>query len=151
METIIQGDKHASCRLCDGIVYANNPVCRKCGLPMSFEGVVESSGVRDNYVEAINQLHHIKQISIFFIGFTPIGFVASYLLGIFFFFDLYFGLGAFSVFFGLMGWHRKYSKIEFSNEDFQLIKKYKKIAWMCLLVNLFVGFSLLFILKSWLS
>lgn len=152
MESIlVQEDAHTTCRLCDAIVYAADPICKNCGLGMSFEGVVESSILRDDYVEAINQLNHIKQISIFFLGFTPIGFVAAYSLETDFFFNLYFGMGTLSVFFGLMGWDRKHSKIEFSNEDFELVKKYKKIAWAFLFINLSIGFILLFLLKEWLS
>ena len=148
MESLISEEKHVPCRYCNGIVYASHPVCAKCGLEMTSEGVVELSEVENRTFGAADELYKLKLTSGFFLVFTIAGFAFSYMLELIIFFHLYFWMGIVTVFFNFTGWNRKYSTIDFTLEDSEMIKRTKREILGFFFCNLVVGLGIYIFLLS---
>lgn len=142
MENLVQEEKHTFCRYCNGVVYASHPTCKKCGLEMSTQGVAELAEIESRNIKALEEIYKIKMTSVIFLPFTLIGFVFASMLDMKFFFHVYFWMGIISVFFAFLGWNQKYSLIDFTAEDDEIIQKYKKEILILFFCNLIVGLGI---------
>jgi hypothetical protein len=138
METIAEEEKHIECRLCGGIVYSQNPTCKKCGLEMSRNGIKDLAEMEDEKYVALSKVSMIKYSAINSHIFNALSlFYLSLNTG---FFSKLFILFGFFIFIGnYSGWNQKYSKIEFSQEDKLEIKTAKQESLVIFAVSAVIG------------
>lgn len=148
METLTKEENHIECRLCGGIVYSNNPTCKKCGLEMSKSGINDLAKIEDEKYTALSKVSMIKYSAMVSLVFSLLSFVLYLGFDTGFFSKMYIWFGFFIFIVNYLGWNQKYSKIEFSQEDKLEIKKTKQESLMIFACSAITGICIyLFLLK----
>lgn len=141
MESIKSEENYVFCRFCGGIVYADHPNCKKCGLEMSSEGVTELAEIEEENVKSLDEIYKLRQTSSIFLLMTIAGFLFSLMLGFSFFFHLYFWIAISSIFFNFVGWNNKYAGLNFAIEDIETVKQKKREILFLFFGNLILGLA----------
>ena len=141
MQSIKYEEIYAFCRYCDGIVYANQPICKKCGLEMSSEGIFELAEIEEVNVKALDEIYKLRQSATIFLLMTIVGFLIALIPGFSFFFHLYFWIAISSIFFNFIGWNNRYVALNFAIEDIKTVEQKKKEILLLFLGNLILGLA----------
>lgn len=141
MESIKLEESYVFCGFCGGMVYADQPICKKCGLEMSSAGVADLAKMEEGNIKALDEIYKLRQISTISLIITIAGFLITLALGFNFFFHLYFWMAIANIFFGFVGWNNKYATLNFAFEDIEMIKKKKKEILFLFFVNLILGLA----------
>ncbi|HEY0658617.1 MAG TPA: hypothetical protein VGD05_09085 [Pyrinomonadaceae bacterium] len=134
-------ENYVFCRFCGGIVYANQPTCKKCGLGMSSDGICDLAKIEEENTEALDHIYKLKQLSTIFLAMTVMGFLIALIPEFSFFFHIYFWVAISNVFLGFVGWNNKYSALNFNFEDIETIKQKKREILFLFFVNLILGLA----------
>ena len=141
MESIKIEENYVFCSFCGGIVYADLPTCKKCGLGMSSEGVSDLAKIEEENTEALDRIYKLRQSSTVFLVLTGIGSLVALIPGFSFFFYVYFWMAISNIFLGFVNWNNKYSTLNFAFEDIETIKQKKKEILFLFFVNLILGLA----------
>jgi len=141
VESIKFEENYVFCRFCNGIVYADQPICKKCGLGMSSEGITELAEIEEENIKALDAIYKLRQSSTIFLVMTIVGFLIALIPGFSFFFHLYFWVAISSIFLNFIGWNNKYSALNFAFDDTEMVKKKKREILLLFFGNLILGLA----------
>lgn len=135
-------EKFAECRLCNHLVSSSNPMCGKCGLETSSEGIIELAELEESVEDAERQgfwgIYSLRILAI--ISFVMILFGALFLsLGLSSIFKLYYWTGFFLYALAYFAWDKKYLRTTFGIEETELIAREKRISLIIFISSIILG------------
>ncbi len=149
MESIVPKESYIECRLCGNTISSSKPICRKCGLEISPEGVEELAQIKEQIFQAISDANSLKLIASMSLTYSLISICYYLLIGpqsVWFNLALWVSYVYFIVSF--IRWHQKYSKIIFDADDLDEIQKDKRAAWILIVWSMISAFGLTILLLS---
>ncbi|MCU0238448.1 MAG: hypothetical protein MUC29_03325 [Pyrinomonadaceae bacterium] len=134
-------EKYINCRYCNEVVSSFAPICKKCGLEMTSEGIIELAEIEELTIDAKEDALRLNLISGFCLCYTIIGGIILFPL------TNYVGLinssfivAFFYYLFALFKWQKKYSKIILQTDELFEAKINKRASIIVFFVSIFINF-----------
>lgn len=150
--SIVEKERFADCPLCNTPVSSNSPICKKCGLEMSSEGIIEMAEDKESIEPVDNidfsDIYNLRNLAFLSLAYNIFGYIFYLGLELPFFFKIYFWIGLFFYYSAYTSWNKKFSKQTLSYEDAVIVKKEKTISLLIFLCSTLIGATIyIFLLK----